>query len=143
LEAPNDSMHHGKPEAAARKLCGEERVEDLGLRFRRHAATRVADFQLQIIARGYGLRDRLRLPYGYVPCSDADNPVAISEGVRRIDDEVHHNLAKLCGAGPDRREILAEIGHQGHVAGNRDLEQPQHSLYGFGSIDRFQDVTLS
>src|SRR4051794_1153469 len=62
METANDPMHHGKPKAAARKLCREERVEDLGLRFRRHAATRVADFQLQIIAGRYGLRNRLRLP---------------------------------------------------------------------------------
>src|SRR5512133_166808 len=67
METPNDAMHYSKPEAAARKLGGEERVKDLGLRFRRHAATRVGDFQLHVIANGQRLRDRLRLPYGYVP----------------------------------------------------------------------------
>jgi hypothetical protein len=52
MEPPNDPIHHGKPEAAARKLGGEERVEDLGLRFRRRTATRIGDFQLHIIASG-------------------------------------------------------------------------------------------
>ena len=68
--------------------------------------------------------------------------IAIPQGFRRIDDEVHHNLAELCAASPDRWQILAEIGDQGHVAGHRHFEQPQHSLYGFGHIHRFQDVTL-
>ena len=84
MEAPNDPMYHRKPETAARKLGGKERIEDSGLCFRRHAATGVGHFQLHVIAGGQRLRDRLRLPDGCVPYGDADNSLVIPNGVRRV-----------------------------------------------------------
>ena len=39
MEASNDSMGDRQSEATAGKFGSEERVEDLGLGFRRHAAT--------------------------------------------------------------------------------------------------------
>ena len=51
-KTPDDSVDHRKSETAARPIGAEERIKDPGLDFRRHAAARVGDFQLHIIARG-------------------------------------------------------------------------------------------
>src|SRR3974390_1725357 len=49
-EAPNDSIDDGQPEAMTCEFRSEERVEHLGLRFWRHAATGIGNPNERVIA---------------------------------------------------------------------------------------------
>ena len=52
LVAAHDAEHCGQAQAATGKLGGEERIEDLSLRRRAHAATVIVDFYEHVFALG-------------------------------------------------------------------------------------------
>ena len=56
MEAPDDSLNGGKPEAAARLYGGVEGIEDPGLCFGCHAAAGLGDLELEVVARRQSFR---------------------------------------------------------------------------------------
>src|ERR1041385_7637328 len=142
LQTANDPVHYRKPEAAPRKLGGEEWVEQLCLSIRRHTGSGVGDFQTHVISIRQPLRGRFIPPQRDMLRAYPDDPVAISKSLRRIHDQIHHNLADLCRPGANRRETFGRIGDQVRVPGYRDLEQIKHAIHNLGTVDQLQDVAL-
>ncbi len=134
VDRPSVTAHDAEDgrhaEAAARELRREERIEHLGNRRPVHAGAVVPDLQPHIrpglrFAPGHGACEH-RCIVSPRPRGDADGPVRIRDGLRRVEDEVHHDLADLRLVAEERRKPGRELTHQRHPLRDGGLEHARH-----------------
>jgi len=138
-QIPYDLVDHRESKAATGGSGAEEGVEHPGLDFPRHTMASIRNLQLEAVTHRYTFRDRPSLAYGCTPYGHTDHSISVSDRFRRVRNEVHHDLPKLCGIGPDRRKILAQIGFQRCMLLNRDFEQVEHLDYDLRKVDQFDN----
>src|SRR5262249_18032269 len=135
----DDPLHDRESEAVARQLGSEERIEGPDLSVEGHSAARVRDLQLYALARA----TRRRIRTGRYPRrTDRDHPVALADRLRRIGDEVHHQLAKLRRVGLHGRQIAGEFGLHYSVLRHYHIEKLHHVVDQSRNVDRLGDRVL-
>src|SRR5512133_97104 len=112
--AANDPEYRGQPQAAARELRGKKRVEDLFHGLAVHSTAIVSNFEIDVASRGV----RGVVPYNVfeAPLVAVDHPrrhdnraALVSNGFRRISDEIHHNLPDLSHVRHDTGKVAREL----------------------------------
>src|ERR1051326_6058282 len=106
MVAANDSQDSRKSQAAARELSGEERIENTGECLLIHSATRIGNFDEDILTGrdpGSG-PDCENLIFIDRDGSSHDRDYAgfVTERIRCIGQQVHQHLPDLCGVSVDR-----------------------------------------
>ncbi|MNH19490.1 hypothetical protein D3C79_792300 [compost metagenome] len=134
---PHKSVGHRQAQAcaAAKWLCGEERVHRAAERVIRHAATRVFDTQAQIVARRQfqlaGVFKRGR----HIAQRDTD-PAAIGHGIAGIDAQVEQGTLKLRRVDTYRPEGVFALVVDCDVGAGAAADQVQHAADQLGDIRR-------
>ncbi len=109
----HDAEDGGQAEAATGEFRREERVEDAGKRGRVHACAGVCNLDEDVLAGSevglevFGAQQFARRADRAGP--DGDDALAAGDSVRGVDDEVHDDLAELCGVRFDEGQAVREV----------------------------------
>jgi len=104
----HNANHGGQAQSPSGEFGGEEGVENLGLGFGTHTASRIPNLQVHVgagrqvvVEVGGGEAGEIGIQHAG---GDPDDAAVIADGFGGVGDQIHDDLADLGGIGFDRRQ---------------------------------------